>query len=123
MLNEALHQIEEIKKGQKIVAFEELDDYNISSITAYRRAIDVIPRVEEELGIADDGKPEQCIKNFVVSIESEINNVLETKTIKSGSLLKTRLFFMEIRKITLQESNNTFMDRRENLPWLEQTIY
>lgn len=122
LLEEALDQIGEIKRGQKIVSSENQEDYNISSITAYSRAIDIIPNLEKELGI-DDDKPEQCIKNFVNDIENEIMNVLKTETVENNSLLKTHLFFREIRKITLQESTNTFMDRRQDLPWIEPVIY
>jgi hypothetical protein len=122
LLKEALKQIDEIKKGQKIVAFEKPDGYSISSITAYRRAINIIPHLEEELGIVDD-QPEHCISNFLQEIEKEIRETIAAEVVENNSLFKTRLFFKEIRKITLQEGNNAFIDRRQDLPWLEPAIY
>lgn len=122
ILSEALDHISEIKKGKKLVSFEKTDDYSISSIAAYSRAIDIIPLLEKKLGELDD-KPELCIEKFLSNIETEIKKVLDNYTVEENDLAYTKAFFREIRKKVLTESNNTFMTTRKVTPWLEKPIY
>jgi len=122
LIKKALYQMKKIKEGEEITFFEIPDEVGISPIAAYGRAIEIIPLIEAELGISDD-QQEQCIKKFLDSIIEEINAVLTNQIILEKDLLKTRSFFREVRKRSLQESNNAFMARRQAPPWLNPPIY
>lgn len=122
ILLEVLSRILEIKKGKELVSFTKTEDSSLSSLTAYRRAIEIIPILEIQMGIADNN-PEQCIEKFIDGIAEEVNKVLNKNIIEDTDLVKTKSFFKAIRKHAIEESNNTFMVRKEVLPWMEATRY
>src|SRR5437899_8899557 len=117
ILQEVLRRISDIRKGKELVSFSKGEN-SLSSLTAYRRAIEIIPIVEIKVGTLDD-KPEECIEKFISNIEEEVRKVLISGKIDEGDLIKTIYFFKEIRKKSIQESNNAFMSRNETSPWLE----
>lgn len=122
IFEEVRKRIFEIKKGKELVSFKKTDDNSLSSLTAYRRAIEIIPILDIPAGVLDD-EPEQCIDKFIASIEEEVNKVLNKNKIENGDLVKTKSFFKAIRKQAIEESNNTFMVRKEMLPWMEAMRY
>lgn len=121
ILREVLRRISDIKKGKELVSFSK-GESSLSSLTAYRTAIEIIPILEIKLGILDD-QPEHCIDKFISNIEEEVNKVLDNGSIDENDLIKTVYFFKEIRRKAIQESNNFFMSRNETSSWLEATKY
>ena len=121
ILQEILQKISIIREGKELVSFSKGEN-RLSSLTAYQRAIEIIPIVEIKLGMLDD-QPEQCIEKFLSNIEEEVKKVLVNGKIVDGDLIKTVYFFKELRRNAIQESNNAFMNRNETSPWLEAMKY
>lgn len=116
IFEEVLERISEIKKGQQQVSFKNITDNNLSSLIAYRQAIEILPILDIE-----DDKSDQCINKFITKIEEEVTSTLNKGTIEKGDLILTKSFFRQIRKLAIQESNRMFMTKQEKLPWLEAT--
>lgn len=121
ILQEILQKISIIREGKELVSFSKGEN-RLSSLTAYQRAIEIIPIVEIKLGLLDD-QPEQCIEKFLSNIEEEVKKVLVNGKVADGDLMKTVYFFKELRRSAIQESNNAFMNRNETSPWLEAMKY
>lgn len=116
LLEKILEYISIIENGKEQVSTGRLRDNAIKSISAYKRMLSIIVRMDIE------ERDQGVIDKLTEEIRNEVTHTLQSKRINPEKLQNTISFFQYLREATLQESASSFgweselLSRQEGAP-------
>ena len=111
LFQRVLEYLETINNGRKQVQTGNLVEHPLKSISAYRKAIQIISVLGNESTTSED------LSSLLDDVKREVQAALREKYISAEHLTQTYTYFIQAKKLAVNEAAKESINKQESVTW------